>query len=76
MKELKQQIEEVNQEYNKELEEGDKSKFVECKRVTLEATEAIRALKDAEEDIMDRIKQTLQRQASQIQGPNESLTDR
>ena len=70
MKELKRLIEQVNEEFKKESELGDQSKMVECNRITLEANEAIKNLKEIEEQITDQIKSTLQRQATMIQGEN------
>ena len=49
MKELKPIIEQINQEFEKESKEGDKSKLVECNRITIEANQAIKGLNEIEE---------------------------
>ena len=49
MKDLKPLVEEVNAEFERESKEGDKSKLVECNRITIEANQAIKDLNDIEE---------------------------
>ena len=70
MRDLKPIVEHVNEEFEKESLEGDKTKLVECNRITLEANKSIKALNDIEEKISSEMKSTLQRRAMEIKGQN------
>ena len=68
MKELKPLIKEVNEDYEKDSQEGDKSNLVQCKSVTVEANDAIKALKEIEEKFSDALKSDLQRHYVLLKG--------
>jgi hypothetical protein len=70
MKELKPVVEDLNSDYEKASQEGDKSNLVEVNRIKHEAAQAIRALEEIEEQISDEMKLTLQRQVNMIPGRN------
>lgn len=49
LQQLKPTIDQINNDYKKQAEEGDKSKLVDCNRVTREANEAITSFKNVQE---------------------------
>jgi hypothetical protein len=48
---------------------------VDCNKITIDASEAIKNLRAIEEQISDQMKSTLQRQATMIQGQSVSDTE-
>jgi hypothetical protein len=68
MKELKPIVECINNEFKEESEQGDRSKMVECNRITQESGEALTSFRDAQEKIAEEIKSTIKRRANLIQG--------
>lgn len=74
MGKLKPLLDQIDEEFKKQAEAGERGRLVECGRITREANQAITSFRDVQELISEQIRSTLQRQACLIQG--EEISER